>query len=241
MNRSRPIGECAEGVSEDVVDPKIGLRRLKKEVGAMTSRRSQPGLYAASVFDERPVLALTLDASLHTVAQPLSSPHPKSPGAYLQLYRGFHPLYERIAVPKFGNVSLAAASGWPIYAGSTLSLHERAGRHRKNLASVIDLEVDDFLTVLLPTETLAGALMIERLVIDQFRPVFNQPFLGGFGSGAQGGSRHDTQKTAPFSVLHSGRRACTGTPTVTPRELADRVESHLSDSVPAWWMGASSL
>ena len=130
---------------------------------------------------------------------------------------------------------MASSHGWPIYVGSAQSLHERSLRHSRNLAAVVDLEAEDFVTVILPTDTLAGALMVEKLLDDHFKPVFNMPFLGGFASRPQGKSREKTQRTAPFSVLHSGRRACSGPTNTTPEALASRVADHLTRSVPDWW------
>ena len=201
----------------------------------MSRRRSIPVPSGPAIFSERPALACALDAALHTPARPLVSDHPSSSGAYLQLYRGPHPLYQRIAVCDLDEVSVASSHGWPIYAGSAQSIHERSMRHSGNLAAVVDLEAEDFVTVILPTDTLAGALMVERFLVDHFKPLFNQPFLGGFASRPQGKSREKTQRTAPFSVLHSGRRACSGPTNTTPEALASRVADHLTRSVPDWW------
>lgn len=202
------------------------------------SRRQPTSLPSGpALFSERPLLTRALDAALHNPSQPLSGcHHPDGPGAYLLLFRGRHPLYQRIAVSACDGISLASTNGWPIYAGSGLSCSERAQRHTGNLADVVDLDAEDFVTVTVPTETLASALMVEKFYVAHFKPAFNQSFVGGFASRPQGQSREKTQATAPFSVLHPGRRACSGPTNARPAELAKRVDEHITSSIPDWWV-----
>lgn len=192
---------------------------------------------AGGLFDENPIRARVLDAALHTAPRTLADRLSAEPGAYLHIYRGSLPLYERVGVREREASTLALSHGWPIYAGSSRSLSERNRSHRGNFVDVRDFDSDDFLVVALPCHSLAGALMAERIFIETFRPVFNQPWLGGVASRPQGASREHTQATAPFSVLHPGRRACSGATKVTAAGLADRVRQHLITTVPDWWIG----
>jgi hypothetical protein len=88
------------------------------------------------------------------------------------------------------------------------------------------------LVVALPTRTLAGALYLERLVMDVFRPVWNQPFLSGFGSKPQGTTRTRHQRIPRWSVLHPGRHSVPQTVLNEQRDrLAQRVAEHLQATV----------
>ena len=206
---------------------------------AATSRgRAADGI--DSLFPERGIWADVLTTALHAEALPLGGPHPDRAGAYLLLYRGSLPLYERVSMRGSDAPCLAMATKWPVYSGSAQSLAERSRRHSKNLDDVRDLGVDDFLMIDLPCESLAGALMAEAVNTSSFRPIFNERFVSGFGSRPQGESRLHTQRVAPFNVLHPGRRACEGATSATAADLTQRVRDHLEITVPQWWLARST-
>ena len=177
---------------------------------------------------------VAMEALLLTPAVPLDELTHRSPGAYVLLYRGDLPLYELARRPR-GRTdlrSISEAGGAPIYVGAATSLAERRGRHEKNLAPCSDIGDDDLLAVALPTSSVAGAFYIERLLMATFRPVWNEPFVSGFGSKPQGASRTRHQRVPRWSVLHPGRhRSVAATDAGHRRRLQQQVVDHLNRTV----------
>jgi len=155
------------------------------------------------------------------------------PGAYALLYGGDVECLSRARRPegRHATGSIAVGGGFPVYVGSAKRLAERLRRHVRNLVAVVDLDVEDFVAVLLPTRTFAGGRYAEELLIDGFGvPVLNGA-VKGFGSRHQGRQRV-SQRISEFNVLFPGRKACTGPATVTAAILRERVVAHLAATVP---------
>lgn len=172
------------------------------------------------MIDETAVRDELLDMVHRTTPEPLTTINPTGdPGTYLLVYAGALALYRPIA------------RHWPIYVGSAISLSERMGRHRRNLADVEDLDIGDFAVVTIPTCSHHLGVYLEALATTEFRPVWNQPFLSGFGSRFQGRARAH-QRRAAWSVLHPGRRCSSGTPLYSRVELAELARQHIALTAP---------
>lgn len=192
---------------------------------------------AAMLLDERGDLLRGVEAALHRRPLPLDEVVDPSPGAYLLLYRGSLDQYRRVARP--GGVgdrrSMVEGGGYPAYAGSAATLRQRARRHVLNVRPCADIAADDLVMVTLPTAAPAGALYVESALIASFRPVWNQPWLSGFGSQPQGAAHRRHQRVPAWNILHPGRRfdADAPRPDVTQTTLAERVVEFLTATVPA--------
>lgn len=185
-------------------------------------------------LDERRHLITASEEALSARVLPLAALRTPAPGAYLLLYRGTNEIYQPITYRGAGG-SIVEEGGYPIYAGSAVSLRERRRRHQRNLVGLRDLAEDDLRIVAVSTLSKAGAVYLEQLFIDAFRPVWNEPWLAGFGSKRQGRTREQGQRVSPWNVLHPGRfvdhRA--PRPTVTRDQLHRRVADHLTSTVSA--------
>lgn len=189
---------------------------------------------ALDVLNEKRDRCRAIEAVLATAPVPLAELIDPAPGTYVLLYRGALDLYSRLRRPCHQDDlrSMSEAGGAPIYVGSASSLRERRRRHERNVRACIDVDSNDLLVVALPTRTLAGALYVERLLMDAFRPVWNQPFLSGFGSKPQGTTRTRHQRIPRWSVLHPGRHSVPQTANDEQRaRLAQRVTEHLQATV----------
>ena len=175
-----------------------------------------------------------LETALFASPVPLEEVTTSSPGTYLLLYTGNLAMYGRLRRPG-GSGDLRAiseAGGAPVYVGSAKSLCERRGRHENNLRRCHDISTDDLLIITLPTPSEAGARYVEQLLMDTFRPVWNESFVSGFGSKPQGISRTLHQRPPKWSILHPGRHATAGVEYSERREaLRQRVDQHLEHTV----------
>jgi hypothetical protein len=185
------------------------------------------------MLDERQDEIRVIEAALTTRPMPLTAVRSRSAGAYLHLFSGSIDCFDRARRPggRASTGSLTEDGGYFLYAGSAKSLAERTRRHVKNMVPVVDFDVRDFSTVILPTLTYAGARYVEEILLQAFLPVLNVT-LRGYGSKAQGSNR-TTQRRSEFSVLFPGRKGCTGPAKVTAEELRRRVIAHLEGTVPA--------
>ena len=186
------------------------------------------------LLDDTRNLTCALEATLMTPPVPLAELDIAAPGAYVMLYAGALDIYARVRRPGGRNDlrPIAGAGGAPLYVGSAKELRERAGRYRTKLRSRVDLHVNDMLVVAMPTVSHAGALYIEGLLIEAFTPVWNEPWLSGFGSKPQGSSRTRHQRTSTWQTLHP----TTDNPDSEPgmvAELRARAASHLRLTVHA--------
>lgn len=163
----------------------------------------------------------------------------RGPGAYLMLYCGDLDMYAPVA-RSADRTSIIDAGGYPIYAGSASSLRERRQRHVLNLRGLRDLSEDDLRLVVIPTTSVAGALYVEELFIKAFQPVWNQPWLAGFGSKRQGRVRERGQRVSAWNVLHPGRYVdpAAPMPATTRAELSAKVVDHLERTVSATYQTA---
>ncbi len=172
------------------------------------------------MINERSVSLKLIDEILFAPIHPLTAPHPvRGPGTYLLIYTGRLALYDPIA------------GRWPIYVGSSVSLSKRLSEHRRNLASVHDLDAQDFYVSSIATKSRYLAAYLEALGRAAFKPVWNELQVAGFGSRFQGRARAQ-QRLAAWSVLHPGRRCSGGNPLHTHSELTAIVTSHLADHAP---------
>lgn len=150
-------------------------------------------------------------------------------GVYGLYYVGKNPLYLALA---------AAPRLTPIYIGQSArpkrpahpALCERMRKHAGSIGSSSDLKLSDFLCralVLVP----AWIEFAEHLLIDYFRPVWNQG-LTGLGSNPTGGPR-SRQKVSRWDALHGGRSgAGTGAASWTKAELSQIIFDHLASHPP---------
>lgn len=193
---------------------------MTTEVPTSARAKESPAL-----FDESDDALRILDAVIQLPRQPLlESRVTTQAGIYLLFYDGPLAVYTRIA-----------DGSYPVYVGAAVNLAERLTRHRRNLRRVDNLDGGDHLHVLtMATESCAGALYAESLIGHLLAPVWNQPFLSGFGSRAQGANRTG-QAPPPWDVLHPGRRVGRGPTTVTTALLERAARDHLARTVrPAW-------
>jgi hypothetical protein len=163
-----------------------------------------------------------LDELVHRPATTLTTAQPdRRPGVYLIAYRGPLPLYHQLA-----------ATRYPVYAGKGDNLADRMNRHRANLAAVTDLHTDDLEARWLHTSA-AQAGYYEALLHHMLRPLWNQPWLAGFGSRYPGAQRLGA-RTPAWSVLHPGRTVATGTAGVCHGHLCRQVAQHVHTNVPSY-------
>lgn len=172
-----------------------------------------------------------LEAALTTPPIELAEMDARRPGAYLMLYRGRLPYYARVQRPggRRDRRPIATGGGAPIYIGSASQLRGRTGRYMKKLPCSINVSADDLLVVPMPTSSHAGALYLEGLLIAAFQPVWNQPWLAGFGSQPQGRTRVTHQRASAWSRFHM--RAGHEDPDAD-RALVTRIRQHLDLTVP---------
>jgi len=121
---------------------------------------------------------------------------PTGPGVYLLRHTGAHPLYRRFGAR-------------PVYIGRSTSLRQRIRTHRRTLQATHDLEPDAFGVIAIATGSRAISALYEQLLIEHFRPVWNQHKLGGFGNRFPGAKRSG-QRTSPFDRVHPGRNWARG-------------------------------
>lgn len=152
---------------------------------------------AASVrfdaIDEDAVARRAIELLRDAAPLPLTDRPDRSPGAYGVEIHGRHDLYR------------PPPQGQLLYVGSGQDLRDRHGRHRISLESVDGLDPDRIRIRCLLTPSSATALLVERLLIARLRPVWNEPWLSGFGSRQQGRTRTAGQRRTAWDVLHPGR------------------------------------
>ena len=171
------------------------------------------------MWDELAIETQVLDVAIQLVPAPLpqATALARRPAVYLIFYDG--------------DLAWLRTPGYPVYVGSAADGAERLCRHRSNAKPVANLRRgDDLSVVIVPMPSHAASLYAERLLIDRLRPVWTEPWLGGFGSRHQGATR-TSQAPAPWNLLHPGRRTGTGEPTVSVALLKRRVIAHLAATV----------
>lgn len=91
----------------------------------------------------------------------------------------------------------------PLYAGAAADLHGRALRYRSvlSLGGAARFPLSRIWVAVVPTRTLAGALLVEGVLIEVFEPPFNLPTLAGLGSRQPGRGRVSTQRVSPWDRL----------------------------------------
>ena len=156
---------------------------------------------------------------------------PHAPGAYLLLYSGDFPAYQRLRRPDdASNRSIMLGGGYPIYGGSATDLHERCGRHRHKLSNATDLALYDFQLIALETSSPAAALYAEGVLIAEFQSVWNQYWMSGFGSKSQGRVRESGQRVTPWNQLHASY-LLNGRHNATSAHLVPKIRQHLTSTV----------
>ena len=174
-----------------------------------------------------------IEAAIHATPLAVGAHIPNAPGAYLLLYSGDFPAYQRLRRPDgASNRSIMLGGGYPVYGGSAHNLAERCGgRHRHKLDNTTNLRLIDFQLIALQTSTPAAALYAEGVLISEFQPVWNEYWASGFGSKHQGKVRERGQRVTPWNRLHSPRhlpgRGISGN--LTP--LTSKIQQHLITTV----------
>lgn len=155
------------------------------------------------------------------------------PGAYVLVYSGPLPFYRRLWRPD-SPLPLSSAGGYPIYVGKARrGLRLRMTEHIRNLDGVRSVRPNHLRVLTLTAEIPAQAGYFEELLMDEFRPIWCQRSLAGFGSMPPGRNRVENQSPAPWSVLHPGRRGTPlGSPMVGREQLISFISSHLEMTVP---------
>lgn len=184
------------------------------------------------LIDERRDLAVAAEHAVNAPVRHLDAVATRGPGAYLLLYCGSLKIYASVAYRGNGG-SIVQEGGFPIYVGSAASLRERRQRHQRNLRGLVDMSEADLRIVAVPTPSKAGAVYLEQLFIDAFLPVWNEPWLAGFGSKRQGKTRERGQRVSPWNVLHPGRHIDERAPlpSASANDLAHRVVELLTGAV----------
>ena len=146
---------------------------------------------------------------------------PKLPGFYGVA------LGEGVKMPCY---AAAVASGALVYVGSSMDLDERMKQYRRRLSDVRSVPAEQLMVTWLPMPDVGEAKAVEDRMIELLVPVWNQRWLSGFGSSAQGSNRSEQAKL-PWDVLHPGREGvANGAPKFNRRELQARVVEHLDQT-----------
>ena len=178
------------------------------------------------MWDELDLELMVIDVAMHerpTRITEMSTPT-TDPGVYLVFYVGPLTTYQAVGDGRF-----------PVYAGSAKSLSSRWRRHRKNCLPVRNLDGGAALWLIaVPLGSYAAALYAERLLIDRLRPLWNEPWLGGFGSRFPGETRR-SQAPPPWLLMHPGRRMTEGRSSVSTKLLGRRMREHLAATVLPLW------
>jgi hypothetical protein len=184
---------------------------------------------------QRKLLTLVENAPVYELSQ---SNKLKGQGVYLLVYRGEFSAYLPIAEANRGG-----SFTFPIYVGKAwaMSKHrsqkvaaERAGRHRRSIELVENLNLRDFALrfIELPWDRVETT---ERALIEMYAPLWNLA-LHGFGNKHPGAGR-DGQRKSPFDSLHPGRTFAESLPpgiasdTVLCAEIDAHVRQWLQDVV----------
>lgn len=187
-------------------------------------------------LDEPGDRVVVIDAAITTAPSPIGDDLSTGPGAYLVLYHGDMPCYAGLRRPRTTvTASIIEGGGYPLYAGSAHDLADRERRHRRKLAASADFDLGDVSLIALRTRYAAAALYTEAILIDEFRPVWNQPWLSGFGSKAQGRVRTEGQRVSPWSRFHppTGSDSLRDIDRDLAASIEQRIVAHVADTVPA--------
>ena len=149
----------------------------------------------------------------------------KDPGFYALFYRRQRNGPLPIELYPYGLVDMAT---YPLYLGCAADLRCRIGEHRRNAEPVESLNGGaDLLVARVPVSQYADCVWAEQALVEMLLPLWNMPWLAGWGSRWQGRSRA-SQTPPPWSVLQPGRRVGCGVVQVSAAELAVRAEAHLA-------------
>jgi hypothetical protein len=154
------------------------------------------------------------------------------PGVYALLFRGDLKCYERLRRPVDDDGSIVESGGFPIYVGSAKRLEVRAREHRRKLAATTDLDPAEFGLIQLSTASAAAALYGEALLIDSFRPCWNQRWIAGAGSKSRGKLRSCGSRS-PWSLFHQEQSQGNDADFAAMQKIsmAARISAHLASTV----------
>jgi hypothetical protein len=154
------------------------------------------------------------EAFLARPLQPLPTHTFKGAGIYGLYYLApegeGHELYRR---EMRGSVPIYV--GKAMSAGSPNTLYQRLGDHRKSIEAAPTLRIEDFQCRFLLVDDVWIPLG-EQLLIDKFNPLWNKK-IKGFGNKTLGDKR-ESQKPAPWDLIHPGRQRSTNPTTEAERE-----------------------
>jgi len=139
---------------------------------------------------------------------------------------------------KMSCYAAAVTSGALVYVGSSKDLDERMKQYRRRLSGVRSVPAEQLMVTWLPMPDVGEAKAVEDRMIELLVPVWNQRWLSGFGSSAQGANRSEQAKL-PWDVLHPGREGvANGAPKLNRHDLQAMVVEHLDQTklpIPRAW------
>jgi hypothetical protein len=116
--------------------------------------------------------------------------------------------------------------------GDSVCIRERLWAHRRRLSHAAGLDPAHFRAVIIRTPSPASAIYAEQLLLAEYRCLWNN-VITGFGSAGQGSARTG-QRPSRWDLMHPGRRAATGAPIATRRELRAHIDRHLATTTSLW-------
>ena len=189
-----------------------------------------------------------LDVALNATAHALDVGAPAAPGAYLLMYHGSIEAYRQLRAPwPAGHCTMSVDGGYPIYAGRAHDLAARAKRHYRKLGRTLGFGVADVSLISMATTSPAAAVYAEAILIEEFQPVWNQRWLAGFGSQAQGKIRAAGQSASPWDRYHPARgrteprrNPSTSWQAATSARIADHLRARRAGNPWPGWLTAGS-
>ena len=145
---------------------------------------------------------------------PPNYPNMNGRGVYGLYYFGDYPLYTSIAAQN------KATGDRPIYIGKAVSTGRRTGvsreqemsiagrvrEHSQSINAARNLNIEDFHCRFIFLQGTEEDLIevLESRLIKKFQPLWNSPYLAGFGNHDPGSGRYNQQRSA-WDTLHPGR------------------------------------
>lgn len=165
-------------------------------------------------LDKLPLAESVVGALLGRPRQLLPPPRFKGAGIYAIYYSGGFPPYAPIAVSADGGSEMPIYVGKAVPPGSrqgginlsarpTTALYTRLVQHAGSIEAVANLELKDFSCRYLVVDDVWIPLG-EALLIERYKPIWNQSSVNGFGNHDQGATRRQARRSA-WDTIHPGR------------------------------------